>query len=164
MTPTAQALAAAIEAARRSGPAPGTGFDADFVELAKELVANSVSVRHIAALTGRSKSAVHRAVNAHPPSAADPWAQLSAQVVHDAFCEASNALLGYYAAFCRDARSQVERELWEARMGALKAERDSVGVDDRETMARLAARWQAERAHLASLRRSGGAGAAPQAD
>jgi hypothetical protein len=157
-------LAASVEAARRSGAAPGTGFDADFVELAKELAANKVSVRHIAALTGRSKSAVHRAVKADPPSEADPWARLSAQVVYDAFCEAGNALLGYYVAFSRDARSQVERELWAARMGALKAERDSVGADDRETMARLSARWQAERAHLASLRRSGGDGAAPQAD
>jgi hypothetical protein len=157
-------LAASVEAARRSAPASGGDLDADFIELAQGLAASKVSVRHIAALTGRSKSAVGRAVKADPPTREDPWAEASVQILYDAFCEAGNALLGYYIAFRRDSRSEVERDLWAARMRALKAERDSVGPDDREALAALARRWEAERAHLAGLRRRGGNGSAPGTD
>jgi hypothetical protein len=161
MTSTA-VLAESVEAVRRAGAARGREAQAEFAELARELAAQEVSVRHIAALTGRSKSAVGRAVKAAPPDRR--WANAATPVLYDAFCEAGSALLGYYIAFRRDSRSEVERELWAARMSALKSERDGVGPDERERMAALLERWTSERAHLASLRRRAADGAASAAE
>ncbi|MDR0416905.1 MAG: hypothetical protein LBH76_06275 [Propionibacteriaceae bacterium] len=149
-------MAESVETIRKTGAPTAADVDAAFVELARELAAQKISVRHIAALTGRSKSAVGRAVKTAPPERRDLSAEVGVQVLYDAFHEAGSALLGYYIAFRRDSRSDVERDLWTARMQALKSERDGVGPDDREQMTALFARWSAERAHLATLRRRGG--------
>ena|GEM_PF-6828332 len=144
-----------IEIIRRE-QASASARDKRFVQVVQDLREQQVSVRHIAALTGRSKSSVDRAKRASVSQKKTPLMRLTLPMLYDGFREAGNVLIGYYLAFSRDSASELERDLWAAQIRAFTDKRDSVSPDDRDKMIECIEEWNSERARLSKLRVSGG--------